>query len=394
MDERVLRFRVGVVVVAAAIITIILITLLGAWPNPFAPHYVLHILFPSAPGVTIDTPVRKSGLEIGRVSNLELRDEGGVWVTMKINARYPLRFNEICRIATGSLVTGDAVLEFVASDNVQLSREVMPDGTSLTNGSVETNPFELIVDMEGEVRGALDAVKQAGTEVGTFARSMNELMGTHDHQLARIVDKTELALENFNKAMSSIDALVGDEQLMNRLHESLDRVPRIFDQAQGTLTQVQETLKSFNTVAARASRNLENLEDFTAPLGERGEEISQNLVDSIRRVNELLTNFAELSQALKNKDGTIGQLINNPELYERLNRTLAEIERSVRRLEPILGDVRVITDKIARDPGQIGVRGILDRRPLGAGQKFPVPTESAPGSGLRWGQIPLMQPRQ
>ncbi|MCU0959045.1 MAG: MlaD family protein [Pirellulaceae bacterium] len=294
MDERVLRFRVGVVVVAAAIITIILITLLGAWPNPFTPQYLLHILFPSAPGVTIDTPVRKSGIEIGRVANLELRDEGGVWVTMKINSRYPLRFNEICRIGTGSLVTGDAVLEFVASDSPQLSREAIPDGTSLTNGIVETNPFELIVNMEGEVRSALDAVKQAGTEVGTFARSMNELMGTKDDQLGRIVDKTEVALENFNKAMSSVDALVGDEQLMRRLHESLDRVPQIFDQTQRTLSQVQDTLKSFNTVALRASRNLENLEDFTAPLGERGEEISQNLVDSIRRVNELLTNFAEL----------------------------------------------------------------------------------------------------
>ena len=78
MDERVLRFRVGVVVVAAAIITIILITLLGAWPSPFTPRYTLHIVFPAAPGVTVDTPVRKSGIEIGRVSSLELREKGGV----------------------------------------------------------------------------------------------------------------------------------------------------------------------------------------------------------------------------------------------------------------------------------------------------------------------------
>ncbi len=74
MDERVLRFRVGVVVVAAAIITIILITLLGAWPSPFTPRYTLHIVFPAAPGVNVDTPVRKSGIEIGRVSSLELRE--------------------------------------------------------------------------------------------------------------------------------------------------------------------------------------------------------------------------------------------------------------------------------------------------------------------------------
>src|SRR3990167_7638374 len=101
MDERDLRFRVGVVVVAAAIITIILITLLGAWPSPFTPRYTLHIVFPAAPGVTIDTPIRKSGIEIGRVANLELRETGGVLLTLKINSQYPLRFNEMCRISTG-----------------------------------------------------------------------------------------------------------------------------------------------------------------------------------------------------------------------------------------------------------------------------------------------------
>ncbi len=299
MDERVLRFRVGVVVVAAAIITIILITLLGAWPNPFTPRYTLHITFPAAPGVTIDTPVRKNGLEIGRVTNLELRESGGVLLTLKINSKYPLRFNEMCRISSGSLVTGDAVLEFIPSNQTDAADELIPDGEYLTNGVVETNPLEVITGMEGDIKSALDSIKVAGTEVSQLARSLNSLLGTNDDQLLRIVDKTELALENFNKAMSSIDSIMGDEQLKTRLRESLDKVPQIFDQTQTTMADVQNTLQKFNGVAVRAERNLANLEDFTAPLGQRGEQISQNVVDSIRSVSELLANFAELSQALE-----------------------------------------------------------------------------------------------
>ena len=74
MDERTLRFRVGVVVVAGATILIILITLLGAWPSPFKPRYTFSSRFPRSPGVTIDTPVRKSGIQIGRVADVELQD--------------------------------------------------------------------------------------------------------------------------------------------------------------------------------------------------------------------------------------------------------------------------------------------------------------------------------
>ncbi|MHB0956410.1 MAG: MlaD family protein [Pirellulaceae bacterium] len=394
MDERVLRFRVGVVVVAAAIITIFLITLLGAWPNPFTPHYTLHIAFPAAPGVTIDTPVRKNGIEIGRVTDLELRESGGVLLTLKINSKYPLRFNETGRITTGSLVTGDAVLEFTPSGRPDASNELIPDGEYLTNGVVATNPMEVITNMEGDMKLALDSINVAGKEVSQLAHNVNSLLGTNDDQLARIIDKAELALENFNKAMSSIDSVMGDEQLKTRLRESLDRVPEIFSQAQTTLADVQNTLQKFNGVAVRAERNLANLEDFTGPLGQRGEEISQNLVDSIRSVNELLANFAELSQGLKNKEGTLGQLINNPELYDRLNRTLAEVELIVRRFEPIVNDVRVITDKVARDPAQMGVKGILDRRPPGAGQKFPVPQTGPPPTSTHFGDLHLGLPRK
>ena len=378
--------------VAAALITMFLITLLGAWPNPFTPRNTLHILFPAAPGVTIDTPVRKSGIEIGRVSEMELKETGEVLLTLKIDSRYPLRYNEECRIATGSLVTGDAVLEFVPAPKAT-SKELIPDGSYLTNGRVESDPFEIIADLQGQLQPALRSIETAGNEVGKLANTMNMLLGSNDDQLGGIVKKTDLALDNFNKAMININALVGDDVLRSRLTESIEKLPEVLDQSRNTLADMQSTLQKFSLVAVRAEKNLANVEDFTAPLGQKGEAIVQNIVDSTASINELLANFAELSQSLKNKDGTVGQLINNPELYERLNRTLAEIELVVRKLEPIVNDVRVITDKVARDPGgEVGFRSILSGRPSGAGQKFAVPQEDLPPPRLNLGELPSRAP--
>jgi hypothetical protein len=39
------------------------------------------------------------------------------------------------------------------------------------------------------------------------------------------------------------------------------------------------------------------------------------------------------------------------------------VNRLTKELRPIVDDVRVFTDKIARHPEQLGVRGALDRRP-------------------------------
>lgn len=389
MDERVLRFRVGVVVVAAAIITIILITLLGAWPSPFRPRYTVKIQFPTAPGVTVDTPVRKSGIQIGRVSDVKLQADGNVQLTVKIDAKYQLGKNEICRITTGSLVTGDAVLEWVRSETeTDIPTEYIHDGDYLTNGEVAADPFKLIARFEDQAESALVSVESAGLsisgagqEVEKVAQGINSILGPKQPELESMVDEAVLALQNFNTVMSDIEAITGDEQLKSRLQDTVRQVPDLFANAGKTLSEVQNTLSQFNAVAARAERNLTNLEDFTGPLGDRGEQISQDLVDSMRNINNLLGNLAKLSDDLNSNEGTIGQLISNPELYERLNRTVMTIEELVRKLEPILNDVRVISDKIARDPERMGVKGLLDRSPIGTGQKYP--TSSQPPSHSR-----------
>ena len=59
----------------------------------------------------------------------------------------------------------------------------------------------------------------------------------------------------------------------------------------------------------------------------------------------------------------------NDEVYYEFRRTLQNIEAATARVRPILDDVRVFTDKIARDPRQLGVRGALGKRPTGSGLK-------------------------
>ena len=68
-------------------------------------------------------------------------------------------------------------------------------------------------------------------------------------------------------------------------------------------------------------------------------------------------------------EGTLGRLVRDDELYDRLEMATTNIEDATRRIRPILNDVRVFTDKIATDPRQLGVKGALDRKPLGIGLK-------------------------
>ena len=59
------------------------------------------------------SPVRKSGVLIGRVTDIDFA-QSGVRLTLEIDAEVTLRHNEVCEIRTSLL--GDAELHFVPAE--------------------------------------------------------------------------------------------------------------------------------------------------------------------------------------------------------------------------------------------------------------------------------------
>jgi phospholipid/cholesterol/gamma-HCH transport system substrate-binding protein len=110
MDSQALKFRVGVTVLAAIVLLIALAALFGD-PSSFRPGYEIHVQLPDATGVQRGTPVRKSGVLIGRVTDLQLI-EAGVLVTLRIDQHVTLTRGETCTLR--SSLFGDAELAFVS----------------------------------------------------------------------------------------------------------------------------------------------------------------------------------------------------------------------------------------------------------------------------------------
>ena len=105
---------------------------------------------------------------------------------------------------------------------------------------------------------------------------------------------------------------------------------------------------------------MKNLEGFTEPLGRNGEQVSRSLIDGLNGLARIVEEVTVLVDALNSRNGTIGRLIHDPAVYDNLNRVLCnanqvvlQINQIALRLRPILDDVRIFSDKIAREPGRI-----------------------------------------
>ncbi|MGA2798105.1 MAG: MlaD family protein [Thermoguttaceae bacterium] len=357
MDERVMQFRVGLMVFATLLILGILTAMFGEMPKIIHGEYKLYITFYQAPGVNEGTSVRKSGILIGRVTNVRFADDDTkVEVTVAIQDKYSLHKNEVCRILTNLL--GDASLEFVRSTNEPISPELWKNGDKL-NGVYSPEPTQLIANIQEKFDSTISSVQSTSSDLGAASRKLTVTLDTLNSMLEQNREGFKSAVDQANDIMTSTRNIIGDRETQDQLRSAMQQMPQMLKDTHDTVLKMRDTM-------AAVDRNLQNMEGFTKPLGERGERLIDNLDRGTERLDKLVNEMLKFSQALNSSEGTIGQLVNNPELYQHINRAARNIDEVSRELKPIVDDARVFSDKIARHPEMLGVKGVMQK---GAGIK-------------------------
>ena len=367
MDDRRAQFQVGLLVVAALALAGMLVVLFGESPALGTNQYTVYIRFPQAPGVRVDTPIHKSGILIGRVARVTLLDSGGVVVTARIDDDRRLSNNEVCRISRGAILGGDAVLEFVPTSVSVPSAEVYRDGEYL-DGIVARDPLsamdsatsvlEMLSGLEEDMRLTLVAIESAGRRVGDVAQSLNGAVANNKDQIERIFARAEGAMQRFESAATSVDEIVSNEDLKMMIDQTIVQLPDL-------LVDGREVLDGLKGMVARADQNLRNIENLTEPLGQNGPALARTLEKTLSQIDVAMADLTKFSKALNNSDGTLNRLLHDDELYESITQSAENIELLTQRLRPIVEDARVFTDKVARDPGRLGLKGMLDRSQSG-----------------------------
>jgi phospholipid/cholesterol/gamma-HCH transport system substrate-binding protein len=245
------------------------------------------------------------------------------------------------------------MVQFEPVDDPTLPKDPIRPG-EVIQGAAARDTLQMIRNLEPRLDEMMKSVTTTSDELGRVAQKLSRVLDDNEGQLNRLITRTESTLETVQKAMNSADKLLTDDELNTNLRRSLSELPQ-------TLQDARETIGSFQQTLELADRNLRNMEGFTEPLGRRGDEIFGKLDRAAGKTEQLLDRLVTFSDALNNREGSLGRLTNDPQLYDNLNRAAKNVEDLTRQLRPIVNDVRVITDKVARDPGRLGVRGIFQQ---------------------------------
>ncbi len=377
MSDRREEFRVGVVALATVVIVVLLVALNTGTTFNFGTGspYEIIIQVDRAPGVGPNTPVRKDGVLIGRVVDTEFVHGGGVLVRAKIQPEAPIYASDACRIRPSSLF-GDAVINFVYTGKTADPQLIGAD--AIINGLALPDPIEALTSLQVDVGPAIHSIGEAASGINELTSKLNNALGKNFetprvHSLlseaTSAMDQFSTTMEQMQQTIATIDSLVDDPELKQSLKQITAEVPLLLADARTTVQRATEKLDAFDGVVRSAKANLENLEGFTKPLGDQGEEISQLVIAAIENLNESLAEFKQFTSALNSAEGTISRLVNDSSMADNLDTTIANANTVIVRVNdllkdfrPIVYDARVFMDKIAREPGRL-VGGALNKGP-------------------------------
>jgi phospholipid/cholesterol/gamma-HCH transport system substrate-binding protein len=234
-------------------------------------------------------------------------------------------------------------------------------------GIYAPNPMDLMANLQGDLKQTIVSLGDAGAAVAELADRVNQVLGENDMQrVTRLVESVDRAMSEFAAVTKNLNDIVGDEEFKGQLKSGLNQLPSL-------VANARQILESLERAVTSADENLKNLQGLTGPLGDRGVAIVNTLEQSVRNLETLLGEVALLTRNINNSEGTVGLLIRDRELYDRLNDTVTQAQNTVAGVQAIIADrdirirIRQIVDnlnvfvqKIAADPGRLA-RGVVDR---------------------------------
>jgi phospholipid/cholesterol/gamma-HCH transport system substrate-binding protein len=410
MNDRAMRFRIGVFVLAALLLLAVLITLFGSFPRLFKRPTEYVVRFQDAPGIAQGTPVRRSGVRIGEVSRIELDDESGeVLVHIGIDRGYRLRRIDIPTLVTG-LIGGDTSIDFVPKQKgegadfgyvepgeVLVGARLANVNTLLAQASQVVPTTQEAVD---QMRKSLqrfekmapqmeDAIKEytklgqsinktipnvektnqqlldTAKEIEVTARNWGRLGENVNNLVVTQQEKVIKTLDNLNDTIQRVGSVLNDENQRNingiikNVRTTSDSLDDLMRNTNELLKESQKTVKVVGDSVSKADEALQNLTKATKPFADRGDTIARSLDETTDRLNRVLNDVQALLRVVGQEDGTFRRLIADPSLYNNLDTAALQVTRLMTRVDHILKDMEVFADKLARHPELLGIGGVV-----------------------------------
>ena len=393
METQRQEFRIGIMVLACLVSLTLMTVFFGRQTvmNIGGGEGAFQVRFQRAPGVKRGTPVLKNGIQIGRVTRFELVDNDQmVQITFHLDRQRKIYTDEECRIRQ-AVITGNVEVEFVKRLNYTGKvEEVTPDSVPYLVGTASGDLLSGFSNIEGDLTKVVQSVSDAAEQIGGFMERLNSAIGTpeefstYQEKFSVVVDETRQTMASMRQTTDGISRFVNDPRVQENVRKVVSELPDILERSRvlvgestffvretrGLIEKGSVSLDHLSTGLDKITRTLEVITKIADQVEGDVPEIVSAVKRSALRLESLFSELTMIVQNIRNGDGTVMRLMRDSEAYEKLLATLDNVEKITDEVDwmlrvdgkPIAHNVKILTDKAARDPS-IFIRNLLRKEP-------------------------------
>jgi phospholipid/cholesterol/gamma-HCH transport system substrate-binding protein len=241
----------------------------------------------SVSGLDLGSPVRRNGIEIGRVAAIQQDPQDPALVNVMLRVRAPsrLRADSVASITTQGL-TGSSFIEIIPGTAGSPS---MDDRT--------TAPYPVIAFQASGIQEVLNKTPLVLSRLTTIEDQIQQIL--NEQNRAAITESLENIRDltaALNRRAGTIDALIVDSgQTMHNLAGASTALTTLLAHANGTLAKADQLAASANTTFAQTGKLTVNLNSIVQSDRSGLHDLTTTVP---AQLNELLASTTRLTQSL------------------------------------------------------------------------------------------------
>lgn len=297
--------KIGIVVLAAIVLFVVgFYFLKGIYI--FEKPMIYHSVYAKINGLETSNPVMINGYKVGQVKSIDILKGGSgkLLVTMMVYEDVGIPKDSKALLKPGDLL-GSMQLNIVLGQSLELAQ------------SGDTLDPEISGDLFEEVNEQLRPIK---IKAKTLLSSVDSVLNVIENIL------------NAESQQSIVESFKGINNAVNNLERATFTIDTLVNQERDRISNIFRNIEELSAVLNDNGDELENIVDNFSQISDSL--AKADVAATIRQANDALIEVDEIVKKINKGEGSLGMLINNPSLYNRL-------DSAANNLDLLVEDIRV-----------------------------------------------------
>jgi len=315
------ELKIGVMAVVAIALTALLVIAVGGASGFAWERYELKTSFADVQGLKSGAIVRIAGVEVGKVTRVELSG-AGVEVGLSIKKENRSRVTSNSRASIGSMsLLGEPLIDVSAAS----TGTPLKDGDSIQSVKPPVQFNDVAASANEGIVTATALLKDIREGKGTVGKLFTD--EALYKELNAFVESANAVTASINRGHGTLGKLTNDPKAYDELNASLANLRQVTDRinaGEGSLGQLLKDDKLAKSLTATSS----NFEQISGRLTRADNTAGKLLTEKelYDRMNATVTHLEQLTKNLNDGEGTAGQLLHNKEMYDNMNSAANELK--------------------------------------------------------------------